>query len=98
MKGERNRSEVFMETELRHMGESHRIGRAHTLGITFWIFHSDKSRVFHLPSQQFHILDARGRNKNNSALTDSSQWEEAIYQRGRIETLGDHVIFKGRQG
>lgn len=45
MKGERNRSEVFMETELRPM-ESHRIGRAHTLGITFWIFHSDKSRVF----------------------------------------------------
>lgn len=48
MKGERNRSDVFMETELSHMGESHKIGRAHTLGITFWISHSDKSRVFSL--------------------------------------------------
>lgn len=97
MKGERNRSDVFMETELSHMGESHKIGRARTLRITRWIFHSDKSRVFHLPSQQFHVLEGTGRNKNNCALIHSNRWEEAICQSGRDETLGECSMSPSRE-
>lgn len=48
MKGERNRSDVFMEVELSYVEESYKIGRVYTMGIIFWIFYLDKSRVFYL--------------------------------------------------
>lgn len=47
---ERSRSDVIMEAELSHLEESHKIGRAQTMEITFWTLHSDKSRFFRLPS------------------------------------------------